>query len=75
MAVWSTALSQEAVAHVRRCKKLPPMTPGEQERLVTAFLAVRGFTHCPARYSAPVNQGADPWTDFSGHASSRRSPN
>jgi hypothetical protein len=46
----------EAFAHQRRCKTLPPLQPGEQERLVAAFLAVRSVTLCPARYVAPVEQ-------------------
>jgi hypothetical protein len=48
--------SQPAFAHMRRCKTLPPLRPGEQERLLTAFLAVKNVTVCPARYAAPVEQ-------------------
>jgi hypothetical protein len=47
---------QPAFAHMRRCKTLPPLRPGEQERLVAAFLAVKNVTACPARYAAPVEQ-------------------
>jgi hypothetical protein len=45
---------EEALAHRRRCKALPPLQPGERERLITAFLAVRSITVCPPRYAAPV---------------------
>jgi hypothetical protein len=47
---------EQAQAHRRRCKTLPPLQPGERERLVTAFLAARSVTLCPARYAAPVEQ-------------------
>ena len=50
----------EAFAHQRRCKTLPPLPPGEHERLVAAFLAVRSVTLCPARYAAPVEQRPQP---------------
>ncbi len=46
--------SEEAFAHRRRCKALPPLQPGEHERLVKEFLAVRSVTLCPTRYAAPV---------------------
>ncbi len=46
--------SEEAFAHRRRCKALPPLQPGEHERLVKEFLAVRRITVCPTRYAAPV---------------------
>lgn len=48
--------SQQVLAHRLRCQTLPPLKPGEHERLVAAFLAVRGVTVCPARYAAPVEQ-------------------
>ena len=48
--------SKEAFAHKQRCKALPSLQPGEREHLVTAFLAVRSMTVCPARYAAPVEQ-------------------
>jgi hypothetical protein len=47
---------EQAQAHRRRCKTLPPLRPGESERLMTAFLAVKSVTVCPARYAAPVEQ-------------------
>jgi hypothetical protein len=50
------AQSEQAHAHRRRCKALPPLQPGERERLVAAFLAARSVTQCPARYAAPVEQ-------------------
>lgn len=48
--------SQDVFAHMRRCKTLPPLRPGEHERLVAAFLAVKSVTVCPVRYAAPVEQ-------------------
>jgi hypothetical protein len=50
----------EALAHQRRCKTLPPLQPGEHERLVAAFLAVRSITLCPACYAARVEQRPQP---------------
>jgi hypothetical protein len=50
------ALSEDALAHRRRCKGLPPVKPGEVERLVAGFLATRGVTACPTRYAAPIEQ-------------------
>ena len=52
--------SKEAFAHKQRCKTLPPLQPGEHERLVTAFLAVRSVTVFPARYAAPVEHCPQP---------------
>jgi hypothetical protein len=46
--------SQQAVAHQRRCRALPPLKPGEHERLIAEFLAVKSVTFCPPRYAAPV---------------------
>jgi hypothetical protein len=48
--------SEEAQAHRRRCKALAPLQPGEEERLMAAFLADRNITQCPVRYAAPVEQ-------------------
>ncbi len=45
-----------AQAHGRRCKTLPPMQPGEVERLMADFLAARGVTACPTRYLVPIEQ-------------------
>jgi hypothetical protein len=50
------ALAAKANAHRLRCKSLPPMHPGEAERLLAGFLATRSVTACPARYAAPVEQ-------------------
>jgi hypothetical protein len=36
------ALTPDAQAHRQRCKTLPPMQPGEAERLMAEFLASRG---------------------------------
>jgi hypothetical protein len=48
--------SEQAMAHRRRCKSLPPLKPGEQERLISEFLAVKSVTVCPPRYAAPVER-------------------
>lgn len=48
--------NEDALAHRRRCKGLPPVEPGEVERLVAGFLATRGVTACPTRYAAPIEQ-------------------
>jgi hypothetical protein len=48
--------SERVQAHRRRCKSLPPLRPGEHERLVKEFLAVRSVTMCPTRYAAPVER-------------------
>lgn len=50
--------SQQATAHKLRCKTLPPLKPGEHERLLATFLAVKSITSCPARYAAPTEQHA-----------------
>ena len=50
------AVASKARAHRLRCKSLPPMQPGEAERLMAGFLATRDVTACPARYAAPVEQ-------------------
>jgi hypothetical protein len=50
------AMAANAYAHRRRCKSLPPMQPGEAERLLAGFLATRTVTTCPTRYAAPVEQ-------------------
>jgi hypothetical protein len=49
-------LNEDALAHRRRCKGLPPVKPGEVERLVAGFLATRGVTALPTRYAAPIEQ-------------------
>jgi len=48
--------SERVQAHRRRCKTLPPLRPGEHERLVREFLAVKSITLCPTRYAAPVER-------------------
>jgi hypothetical protein len=50
------AVAAKSQAHRMRCKNLPPMQPGEAERLMAGFLATRDVTACPARYAAPVEQ-------------------
>lgn len=43
--------------HVRRCQSLPPLRPGEAERLVAEYAARRGgVTQCPAAYLIPVQR-------------------
>jgi hypothetical protein len=49
-------LASKAHAHRLRCKNLPPMQPGEAERLLAGFLATRNVTACPTRYAAPIEQ-------------------
>jgi hypothetical protein len=49
-------LTPEAQAHRRRCMSLPPVRPGEAQRLMADFLATKGVTACPTRYAAPVEQ-------------------
>lgn len=42
---------------LRRCRALPPLQPGEAERLVAAFLAHGGsLTRCPPVYLIPTQQ-------------------
>jgi hypothetical protein len=53
---FSGALALKARAHRLRCKSLPPLQPGEAERLLAGFLATRDVTVCPTRYAAPVEQ-------------------
>ena len=50
------AVAAKARAHRLRCKSLPPMQPGEAERLLAGYLATRDVTACPTRYAAPVEQ-------------------
>ena len=50
------ALTPDALAHRRRCRTLPPVQPGEAERLMADFLATKGVTACPTRYAAPIEQ-------------------
>jgi hypothetical protein len=45
-----------AAAHIGSCKDLPPMQPGEADRLIACFLAAKSVTACPTRYAAPVEQ-------------------
>src|SRR5690349_17009168 len=46
---------RRAREHARRCLALPPLRPGEAERLVAEYAAKRGgFTQCPAAYLVPV---------------------
>ena len=49
-------LAERARAHRLRCKSLPPMQPGEADRLLAGFLATRNVTACPTRYAAPIEQ-------------------
>lgn len=49
--------ARRKLEHERRCRALPPLQPGEAERLVAAFAAKRGgFTQCPPAYLVPVQQ-------------------
>ena len=43
-------------AQLQRCNDLPPMQPGEADRLIACFLAAKNATVCPTRYAAPVEQ-------------------
>jgi hypothetical protein len=52
----SLEMMTPAAAHRRRCKSLPPMRPGEADRLIADFLAAKSITVCPTRYAAPVEQ-------------------
>ena len=52
----SQGMSRAAVTHWQRCKSLPPMQPGEAERLIADFLASKSITACPTRYAAPIEQ-------------------
>lgn len=47
-------LSNAAREHKARCKQLPPLKPGEVERLKAEFSANHGVTVCPPRYGAPL---------------------
>ena len=49
-------MTPAAAAHWQRCKSLPPMKPGEADRLIAAFLTAKSVTVCPTRYAAPVEQ-------------------
>ena len=41
--------------HTRRCTALPPLRPGEAERLVAEYATKRGgFTQCPTVYLVAV---------------------
>jgi hypothetical protein len=54
-------MTPAATAHWQRCKGLPPMQPGEADRLIADFLAAKSITACPTRYAAPIEQ----WPQFS----------
>ena len=44
-------------AHAQRCQALPPLQPGEAERLVAEYAARRGgITRCPPAYLIPIQQ-------------------
>lgn len=44
-------------AHAQRCRSLPPLQPGEAERLVAEYAARRGgITRCPTAYLIPIQQ-------------------
>ena len=47
-------MTPAAAAHWQRCKSLPPMRPGEADRLIADFLAAKSITVCPTRYAAPI---------------------
>jgi hypothetical protein len=49
-------MTPAAAAHWQRCKSLPPMQPGEADRLIADFVAAKGITSCPTRYAAPIEQ-------------------
>jgi hypothetical protein len=53
---FSDTLAVKTRAHRLRCKSLPPLQPGEAERLMAGFLATRDVTACPTRYAAPIEQ-------------------
>jgi hypothetical protein len=53
---FSGAPALKVRAHRLRCMSLPPLQPGEAERLLAGFLATRDVTACPIRYAAPVEQ-------------------
>lgn len=41
----------------RRCRALPPLGPGEAERLVAAYIAEHGgITRCAPVYLVPIQQ-------------------
>lgn len=43
--------------HSQRCRALPPLEPGEADRLVSEFAAKRsGLTKCPTAYLVPLQQ-------------------
>lgn len=42
--------------HAHRCESLPPLKPGEAERLVAEYAAKRGgFTQCPTVFLLAVH--------------------
>ena len=49
-------MTPAAAAHWQRCKCLPPMQPGEADRLIANFLAAKSITASPTRYAAPIEQ-------------------
>jgi hypothetical protein len=48
--------ARRAAQHARRCQALPPLRPGEAERLIAEFVAKRGATQCPPAYLLPLPQ-------------------
>jgi hypothetical protein len=52
----SQAVPTERIVHGRRRPHLPPMQPGEAERLVAEFLSQRRITVCPTRYAVALEQ-------------------
>jgi hypothetical protein len=44
-------------AHAQRCRALPPLRPGEVERLIAEYAARHGsITRCPTAYLIPIQQ-------------------
>lgn len=45
--------------HAKRCHGLPPLKPGEVDKLIAEFFAKRGGpTKCPTAYLVPLQHGA-----------------
>jgi len=49
-------MTSATAARRQRCRSLPPMQPGEADRLIAKFLAAKSVTICPTRYAVPVEQ-------------------
>jgi hypothetical protein len=49
-------VSPMRTAHGKRCRQLPPVRPGEAERLVSEFLSHHRVTVCPTRYAVAIEQ-------------------